>query len=61
MNIGLLIKRREAEMTQQEVAEIIQISKQSYYLKETGKREFKQSEMIRLSKLFDAKLDELFA
>lgn len=60
MNIGLLIKRREAEMTQQEVAEIIQISKQSYYLKETGKREFKQNEMIRLSKLFDAKLDELF-
>ena len=36
------------------------IHKQSYYLKENGKREFTISEAKKLAKIFDCTLDELF-
>lgn len=36
------------------------IHKQSYYLKENGKREFTISEAKKLAKIFDCTLDDLF-
>ena len=59
-NNGIYVARRESKMRQKDVAKAISISKQSYYLKETGQRDFKQTEMTRLANLFNKSLDELF-
>ena len=60
MNHQLYIKRRENKLRQEDVAKKIGISKQSYYLKETGKREFTISEARRLSLIFNCTLNDLF-
>lgn len=60
MNAQLYVKRREYKLKQKEVAEMLGIHKQSYYLKENGKREFTISEAKKLAKIFDCTLDELF-
>lgn len=60
MKYGVYIKRRENRLKQSDVAKILRIHKQSYYLKESGKHDFKESEMKRLAKLYDCTLDELF-
>ena len=59
-NIGVYIKRKESKLLQREVAEKIGISNQSYYLKETGKRDFTIPEAKRLAILYNCKLDDLF-
>ena len=59
-NAQLYIKRSERKLKQSDVAKMLNISMQSYHLKEVGKSDFKQSEMVKLAKLFDATLDELF-
>lgn len=61
MNYNLYIARKENKMRQKDVAKLIGIHAQSYYLKETGKREFTISEGRKLAKLFNRSLDELFA
>ena len=60
LNSQLYIKRKEKRLKQKEVAEMLGIHKQSYYLKENGKREFTISEAKKLAKIFDCTLDELF-
>lgn len=47
-------------MTQSQIAELLGISKQAYYLKENGKTDFKLSEMRILANFFNKSLDELF-
>lgn len=59
-NSQLYITRRENRMKQKDVAKRIGISMQSYHLKESGKREFTLSEAIKLSRMFDKSLDDLF-
>jgi len=60
MNAQVYVKRRENKLRQADVAKAISMHKQSYYLKETGQREFTVSEAKRLAKLYDCTLDELF-
>ena len=60
MNKNLIITRKEKGMYQREVAGILGISKQSYCHKETGKTDFTQTEMLRLARIFNCTLDELF-
>lgn len=57
---GLFIKRREHFLKQKDVAKMIGIHPQSYHLKESGKRDFTVSEAIRLTKVFNCTLDDLF-
>lgn len=59
-NSGLYVARRESKMRQKDVAKAISIHEQSYHLKESGQRDFKQTEMTRLAILFNKSLDELF-
>jgi len=50
--------RANSNMTQQQVAKVLNITTQSYRNKECGKREFKFSEMIKLAELFHCSLDD---
>ena len=59
-NKNLITIRNENNMLQREVAELLGISGQGYHLKESGKYDFTQTEMIRLSEIFGKSLDELF-
>ena len=60
MIVNLYIKRKEQKLLQKDVAKKIGIHPQSYHLKESGKREFTVSEAIKLSKIFNCTVDELF-
>lgn len=60
MNPQVLIKRKERKLKQSEIAETIGISKQSYYLKETGQRDFTITEAKRLAKVYNCTLNDLF-
>ncbi|MGE6379020.1 helix-turn-helix transcriptional regulator [Peribacillus muralis] len=60
MRKNLLIARRENRLTQERAAQIISISAQSYYLKETGKRDFSLTEAQLLAKYFKTSMDNLF-
>ena len=60
MNAQVYIKRKERNLRQEDVAKAISIHKQSYYMKETGKRDFSIPEARRLAKLFGCTLDDLF-
>ena len=52
-NKKLKAARAEHALTQADMAEILDISEVSYNLKETGKRDFKQSEINDILGLFD--------
>lgn len=56
----LYIARRENKLKQSDVAKKIGIHRQTYYLKESGKSPFTIDEGLRLAKLFDCTLDDLF-
>lgn len=60
MNAQVYVKRRESNLRQADVAKAISMHKQTYYLKETGQREFTVSEAKRLARLYGCTLDELF-
>ncbi|MBJ8052962.1 helix-turn-helix domain-containing protein [Bacillus cereus] len=57
---NLFIARREQRMTQEAVAKVISITKQSYHLKECGKRDFSLTEAKILAKHFKTTIDTLF-
>lgn len=48
-------------MTQTQAANVINISKQTYHLKEKGKRDFSLTEAQSLAKYFNTTVDELFS
>ncbi|MCC0671631.1 helix-turn-helix domain-containing protein [Clostridioides sp. ES-S-0145-01] len=52
--------RIEAGYTQEELAYKIGIAKSTYNLKENGKRNFTEKEMIMISYILKKTLDELF-
>lgn len=65
MNYKLLGYRRVVGLTQKEMSALIGIGSTSYSLKESGKRDFTQTEMENIIKVFrkngkDFKMDEIF-
>jgi len=60
MNVQLYVARREHDLKQKEVAEMLGIHPQTYHLKEIGKKEFLLNECKMLTKIFKKTLDELF-
>lgn len=60
MRQNLYIARRENRMTQKAVSKVINISKHTYYMKETGKRDFTLTEAKKLAKHFKTTVDDLF-
>lgn len=60
MNHKLYVMRRENRLKQKDVAKKIGIHPQSYHLKESGKRQFTIEEGLKLARLFNCTLDDLF-
>lgn len=60
MNAQLYIKRREKNLKQVQVAEMLNIRPETYGHKESGRAFFTLPEAIKLAKLFNCSLDELF-
>lgn len=54
------LRKNVKHMTQEDVAEYLGISVQSYRDKEKDKRPFTQDEMFALSHLFDLNIDTIF-
>ncbi|MCQ9211848.1 MULTISPECIES: helix-turn-helix domain-containing protein [unclassified Streptococcus] len=60
MQIHLIQARKEAGITQEELAQKIGISTTSYYKKETGKRDFKLKECYRIAEILNKEISDLF-
>ena len=60
MQIKLYDARKRAKLSQQEVADILGISRNSYGQKERGDVLFNLEEMFALSELLNRSLDDLF-
>lgn len=60
MQIKLYDARKQAKLSQQEVAEILGISRNSYGQKERGDVPFNLEEMFTLAELLNTSLDDLF-
>ncbi|MEH7150054.1 transcriptional regulator [Bacillus thuringiensis] len=61
MNKNLFIARKERRMMQKDVGKVVNMHKNTYYLKESGKRDFTLKEAQKLAKYFKTTVDELFA
>ncbi|MED1381757.1 helix-turn-helix transcriptional regulator [Bacillus mycoides] len=57
---NLFIARKEERMTQEATGKLVNMCKQTYYLKENGKRDFTLKEAQKLAKYFKTTVDELF-
>ncbi|HDR4873419.1 TPA: transcriptional regulator [Bacillus cereus] len=57
---NLFIVRRENRMTQETAGKLINITKQTDHLKESGKRDFTLTEARLLAKHFKTTVDDLF-
>ena len=60
MQIKLYDARKQAKLSQQEVADVLGISRNSYGQKERGDVPFNLEEMFALSDLLNSSLDDLF-
>ena len=60
MQIKLYEARKQAKLSQQEVADILGISRNSYGQKERDDTSFNLEEMFALSDLLNISLDDLF-
>ena len=60
MQIKLYEARKQAKLSQQEVADILSISRNSYGQKERDDVSFNLEEMFTLSELLNMSLDDLF-
>ncbi|MED1303086.1 transcriptional regulator [[Bacillus thuringiensis] serovar konkukian] len=58
---NLYIARKEQRMTQEAVGKVVNMHQQTYYLKESGKRDFTLKEAQKLASYFKTTVDELFA
>lgn len=56
----LIGKRNEKGLTQQEMADLLGISKGNYNLKENGKLDFNLLEVKKILKILDTSYDEIF-
>ncbi|WP_103653310.1 helix-turn-helix transcriptional regulator [Bacillus thuringiensis] len=57
---NFFIARRENRMTQETSGKLINITKQTYHLKESGKRDFTLTEAKLLAEHFKRTADDLF-
>ncbi|OHY31285.1 transcriptional regulator [Streptococcus parauberis] len=58
---ALLYKlRKEKKLSQEDMADIIHISKNQYGQKELGKAQFTQDEMFEIAKYFELPLSQIF-
>lgn len=60
MNKNLFIARKERRMLQKDVGKLVNMHKNTYHLKESGKRDFTLKEAQKLAKYFKTTVDELF-
>ncbi len=60
MQLHLYNMRKEARLSQEEVAAILNISRVSYGQKERSQQPFTLDEMFKLSELFKKSLDDIF-
>ena len=60
MQVYLLQARKEAGLTQAELAKKIGISEVAYRQKEQGKRDFKLNECYKIAKIFKKDIGDLF-
>jgi DNA-binding XRE family transcriptional regulator len=65
VNYNLLVYRKMIGLTQKEIAKELKISASSYVLKESGKRDFTQTEMQGITQIFrdhgkDFTMEEIF-
>lgn len=60
MQWNLIRLRKEAGLSQVEMAEILGINKTTYSHKETGKYQFQADEMFVLKDYFNRSIDEIF-
>jgi putative transcriptional regulator len=56
----LIELRREKGLTQDDMAKLLNLSRVGYSLKETGKNDFKHSEMNKISKFFKLEVGKIF-
>lgn len=56
----LIQLRKEAGITQKQMAEILNINVATYVRKETGQNDFLSSEMFKISDFFARSLEEIF-
>ncbi len=59
-NKNLKAERIRHGYSQMEIAKLSGMSETTYNLKENGKRDFTQTEMLLLSKILEKTMDELF-
>lgn len=52
--------RAERGISMARMAKIIGVSESAYIARETGKREFKVSEAVQISKYFETPMEEIF-
>ena len=55
------LRKKRFKLTQQQVAEYLGITVQTYRLKEQGKAEFSQDEMFALSNFFKENMSAIFS
>lgn len=60
MQEKLLIIRKKNKVSQEKLAEILNISVKTYAFKETGKTEFTMSEMFKIADYFNMEINEIF-
>lgn len=60
MQWNLIKLRKEAKLTQKDMAKMIGISEESYGMKERGQKQFKADEMFILSKYFGLPIEKIF-
>lgn len=60
MQSKLYALRKEAGLTQEDLANMLGISRSRYGQKELGKAEFTQDEMFELGKIFDRNINDIF-
>lgn len=60
MQWNLIRLRKEAGLSQAEMADILGINKTTYSHRETGKYQFQADEMFKLKEYFGKSIDEIF-
>ena len=60
MQSKLIILRKERDIKQQELADLLNINVKTYNFKETGKSQFTMNEMFKISDFFGKSVEEIF-
>lgn len=60
MQSKLIILRKERDVKQQELADLLNINVKTYNFKETGKSQFTMNEMFKISDFFGKSVEEIF-